>query len=242
MRNIALTTTNLLGDIPPIIDITDTLPKEQPWEVLRKPYRHKGHWDQVTYHTGFRNPKDIQAIVIHHTGSPESSLESHARYHMRKWGAGLAYHIAIDQGRIFQTNNLLSFTYHVGNHNTYTVGIVVNRDLSKGDLTSDERRLLYAAILSVKSLLPIQNIYGHSELNKTACPITNVERIRQDIADLEERINYADNIPEQNRVVNAYIRLQDLRQKYEGNGPHKEEAKRKLLILDEALKEKGFYL
>jgi hypothetical protein len=241
MRNIALATTNLLGDIPPIIDITDTLPKEQPWEVLRKPYRHKGHWDQVTYHTGFRNPKDITAIVIHHTGSPESSLESHAKYHMRKWGAGLAYHIAIDQDRIFQTNNLLSFTYHVGNHNTYTIGIVVNRDLSRGDLTSDERRLLYAAILSVKALLPIQHIYAHSELNKTACPMTNVERIRQDIANLEEKINFVENIPEHNRAAAAYTRMADLREKYEGTGPFKEEAKRKLLLIDEVLRQKGFY-
>jgi N-acetylmuramoyl-L-alanine amidase CwlA len=238
MRNLTLTTTNL-SNVPPIIDIVDDLPRKMRWEELKKPYRHMGAWDRKTYHTGFRKAEDISGIVIHHAGS-EGTLEAHAKNHIKKWGAGLSYHIAIEGNQIYQTNDLLSFTYHVGNHNTYTVGIVINRDLSKGDLTTEERHALYAAILAVKAVLPIRNIYGHNELNPTACPCTNVQRIRQDIADIEEKLNIV--IPEKNRAVQAFSRMLDLKKKLESDGPHKEEAMRKLLIIDEAIREKGFYL
>jgi hypothetical protein len=84
-------------------------------------------------------------------------------------------------------------TYHAGNNNTYTIGIEVNRDLTKSDLTDEERNLLYAAILTVKSLFPtIKEIKGHRELPTaaTACPVTNMDRIRADIVSLEEQMEY----------------------------------------------------
>lgn len=179
---------SLKGKLPEIEDITDLLPRVRPWELLEKPYRHKGVWDNVTFHTGFRKPEDIDTIVIHHSGPPEGSMESHARAHGRKWGAGIAYHIMIDKGRIWQTNDLLSFTYHVGNHNTYTVGIEVNADLSKRAMTSQERELLYGAIMSVKAVLPIAQILGHNELGKTACPATSMNIIRADIMAMEQKL------------------------------------------------------
>ena len=179
---------SLKGKLPDIIDITDELPRIKTWEELSKPYRDHGHWDGKTYHTGFRNPEDITTIVIHHSGPPEASLVSHAKFHSRKWGAGIAYHIAIDEGRIKQLNDLLSFTYHVGNHNTYTVGIVINADLSKREMTSQERELLYGAIMSVKSVLPITEIKAHNELGATSCPCTNINLIRSDILALEQKI------------------------------------------------------
>ncbi|RAV22197.1 peptidoglycan recognition family protein [Paenibacillus contaminans] len=178
--------------VPPIEDITDTLPKKQSWETLpNKKNIVKGVWDK-TYHTGLRKPEDIDTIVVHHSGSPEGTLQAHAGSHSRNWGAGIGYHISIDNGRIYQVNDLLTFSFHVGDHNTYTVGIEVNRDLSKGDLTSQERELLYAAILTVKSLLPIKEILGHNELNKTACPCTSMNRIRDDIQLLENKMKQQD--------------------------------------------------
>lgn len=179
---------SLKGKLPDIIDIVDQLPRIKTWEELSKPYRHKGHWDGVTYHTGFRKPEDINTIVVHHSGSPEGSMEDHARFHSRKWGASVAYHLMIDKGRIWQTNNLLSFTYHVGNHNTYTVGIEVNADLSKREMTSQERELLYGAIMSVKAVLPIEHILGHNELNPTQCPATSMNQIRADIMAIEQKM------------------------------------------------------
>lgn len=168
-----------------IIDITDKLPRRMTWEELPdKQNIVRGVWDG-TYHTGFRNPEDIDTIAIHHSGSPEGTLISHAKYHASQWGAGISYHMSIEDGVIKQTNDLRSFTFHVAGNNTYTVGIEINRDLSKSDLTDRERQLLYAAILTVKSMLPIKQILGHNELNKTACPCTSMSRIRDDVAKLE---------------------------------------------------------
>lgn len=189
IRNISLHP-SLKGKLPDIIDITDTLPRAKRWEELEKPYRHKGHWDGKTLHTGFRKAEDIDTIMIHHSGPPEAPLTTHARNHGKKWGAGICYHIGIDEGRIKQLNDLLSFTYHAGNHNTYTVSIMVNRDLSKSDLTSIERELLYGAIISVKAVLPIKHILGHNEVGATACPCTSMNRIRTDIEAMENRMAF----------------------------------------------------
>lgn len=192
MRNLKLTPT-ISSNIPPIIDITDQLYKKASWESLTKKYLVKGNWDGKTYHTGFRDPKDITTIIVHHSGPPNGTLQSHARYHASKWGAGISYHIAIDEGQIKQVNDLRSFTYHAGNNNTYTVGIVVNRDLTKVDLTPRERELLYAAILSVKAVLPIKYIKGHREVSPTACPVTSMERIRSDIISIEEELSFLED-------------------------------------------------
>ena len=184
MRNLQLAPT-ISSDIPPIIDITDQLPRKAAWESMAKKNIVRGVWDR-TYHTGFRDPEDITAIIVHHSGPPNGTLESHAKHHANKWGAGISYHIAIDQGKIKQLNDLRSFTFHAGNNNTYSVGIVVNRDLTNNDLTDLERKLLYAAIMSVKAVLPITEILGHREVAPTACPVTSMDRIREDIFAMEQ--------------------------------------------------------
>src|SRR5690606_36739366 len=84
------------------------------------------------------------------------------------------------------------------------VGIVVNRDLSKGDMTDLERELLYAAILSVKAVLPIKEIKGHNELCPTACPCTSMNRIRSDIAKLENEIAF-NNSPQKKEEIAFHL-------------------------------------
>jgi N-acetylmuramoyl-L-alanine amidase. len=199
MRGLSLCA-NLPFTVPSIEDITDKLPRKATWETLKKKWTVKGVWDGRTYCVGLRTTDQIDTIIVHHSGSPEGTLASHATYHASKWGAGIAYHVAIDKGRIYQTNDLLSMTYHAANNNTYTVGIVVNRDLTKADLTDEERQLLYAAILSVKSAIPtIKYILGHNEVCATQCPATSMKRIREDIAELElhiaEHQTYTESIP-----------------------------------------------
>lgn len=239
MRNIKLIP-GLPFVVPEIIDITDDLPRNARWEDIPKQYIHKGK-DMGYRHTGFRDPADIDTIVIHHSGSPEGSLESHARYHASKWGAGISYHMAIDKGRIYQTNDLRSFTFHVGSHNTYTVGIIVNRDLSKSDLTSVERELLYAAILTVKKHLPIRHIKGHNELNATSCPCTSMHQIRQDIQNLEMQIEYMKSIEYANakayEIANQTLYLYNLLER--GNEGQQKWARAQLLKLYPFMKEQG---
>ena len=199
MRNIKLIP-NLPFQVPEIEDVTDRLPKKSEWESIRRKWVVKGVWDGKTYLVGFRTQDQIDTIIVHHSGSPEGTLASHANYHASRWGTKIAYHVCIDKGRIYQTNDLLSMTYHAGNNNTYTVGIEFNRDLTKADLTDEERQLLYAAILSVKSAIPtIKYILGHNEVCATQCPATSMKRIREDIAELElhiaEHQTYTESIP-----------------------------------------------
>lgn len=246
MRNIRLAK-NLPFSVPEITDITDQLPKKQTWEEIgSKKWTVQGHWDGHTYLQGFRKETDVTRIIVHHSGSPEGTLISHANYHAGKWGAGIAYHIAIDNGRIYQLNDLLSMTYHAASNNTDSIGIVVNRDLTKKDLTDEERKLLYAAILTVKGLFKIKEVIGHNEAPtcNTLCPGTSMSRIRTDVFNDEKAMalnNVLDNTPNANmqKVYNAYTRFIDLYTLTQHEGPNKAEANRKCLQIADAMDAAG---
>lgn len=248
LRNISMIPT-LLGKLPQIIDITDHLPRKKRWSELEKQLIVEGKTQykdgKPIYVTGLRNPKDIYTIVIHHSGS-SGSMDRHASYHAEQWGAGISYHIVIDNNQIYQTNDLLDFTFHVGGHNTYTVGICVNRDLTKRDLTERERELLYGAIMSVQGVLNITHIKGHNELNATACPGTSMSRIRQDVASLAEKINFSESPPNKAaiyfQVKERYIDLYNKFVNADGKWSPaiQQEAGRKLDILYSMLSEKGW--
>jgi len=67
-------------------------------------------------------------VAVHHTVSPpDRSIDSLAAYHVNSRGwPGIGYHYVVtDFGRIFLTNYIESVSYHVGNPNTYTVGIAL---------------------------------------------------------------------------------------------------------------------
>ena len=252
MRNIKLVE-NLPFEAPQIEDITDKLPRKASWESLKKRWIVKGEWDGKTYVRGFRKPEQITTIVVHHSGSPEASITTHAKNHANRWGAGLAYHMSIEDGHIYQTNDLLSMTYHSAGNNTYTVSIEVNRDLSKADLTDDERRLLYAAILTLKSVLPtITDVKGHNELPtcQTACPCTSMDRIRADIAAIEKQMNAPkpatlteelNNTPNATmaQVYAAYSRFTDLYNIAQKAGPNQAEAQRKIIQIADMMTQAG---
>lgn len=245
MRNLKLAS-GLPFKVPDIVDITDDLPKKGSWETLKnKQYIVNGAWDGETYFKGFRQPKDITCITIHHSASPEGTLESHANFHAGKWGAGISYHIAIDGGQIKQVNDLLSFTYHASGCNTYTIGIEINADLDKREMTSFERQLLYAAILSVKAVLPITEIKGHREMpkNATACPgkHTDMDRIRKDIHALEAEMEYQDSPnAEMEAAVRVMARLNGMYSNM-NNPKYRDESGRKFQFVDRLLDENGFY-
>jgi len=178
MRNIKWMT-DLPYELPNIIDITEQLT------------RHKNRTYDV------RRPQDITAIVIHHTVTT-APIENIAKSHVNNDGwPGIGYHLIISNDRVYQVNDLNAASYHAKGWNDKSIGISIHADLTKRSLTEFERMLLYGTILTVKSLYPtINRIVGHNEASKelnlpgTLCPATDMNRIRQDILNLENQIAY----------------------------------------------------
>lgn len=228
MRNITAIT-DLPFNIPPIEDITDSLPKHS-----TKVYP-------------MRNIEDIDTITVHHMAS-DAPLINQAAYHVngRGWAA-IGYTLVIYEGRLYQCNDLLAQTNHSAGHNHHSVSISIHGDLSKRPMTSQERELLYAGILTLKYYLPhIKYIAGHNEQGKTSCPCTSMNQIREDIASLEEQIQFKASDSNQNKeIYESVIRLNDLYDKWinkEGKYSKEiqQEALRKLTNLHGALKEKQY--
>jgi len=150
------------------------------------PWHHSLKWDD-------RPLENIRRIIVHHMAS-ESLLVNQARYHINthNW-PGLSYHLAVSEGRLKQINDPRSITYHAAGNNEDSVSISIHGDLSKRELRADERELLYAGILTLKKLFPIEEVIGHNEVNATACPCISMNQVRDDIARIESQMRLAND-------------------------------------------------
>lgn len=178
MRNVEYIK-SLPFSVKPFKDITDTLIRND-----------KGTWEPD------RTVEQIRRISVHHSGVEGGSPESYARYHVQTLGwRSIGYHMCIVGDQVLQTNSLLSFTYHTSSNNFDTVSVSISGDLSKREMSSDERNCLYAVILTYMQLfnIPIENVLGHREFseNSTSCPCTDMQRIRKDITTILNQLEYA---------------------------------------------------
>lgn len=179
-----------------------------PIEAANLSKHPKKTWEGIE---GVRNAEDINSIIIHHTAS-EAPLDNQARYHINQHGwPGLSYHIIISGGKILQVNDLLLFTYHSSGNNDYSVSICIHGDLSKRDLMEEERKLLYAAILTVKKILPIKQVLGHNQVNATSCPCIDMDKVRTDIGTIERKqTSWEARVKKWNEFVNEVNYLSGL--------------------------------
>lgn len=191
MRNIALLPT-LPFSVLPIQDITDTLASRSP--------------DPETP----RTPEQITHIAIHHSGVEGGTITGYANYHVNtlKW-AHIGYHTVIKGNQIYQTNDLLTFSYHTSSNNHYTVSISVSGDLSKRPITEDERNCLYATVLTYMDLfnIPVENVLGHNEYpgNRTACPCIDMALVRQDIKTIQMKMKQQESWTTKMKTVEGII-------------------------------------
>ncbi len=172
-----------------IINISDQLP-------VNKNYT----WQQLT---GIRDINAITTVVLHHDAYPKKNTTKYNDLQMAtiianghiaktqdepKGEPGIAYHVMIRNGQTYQVNDLLSMTYGVASNNTYTVHVMVSGDYVNGDILTDPDRLaLYGAIIAVTNALPnYKEIKAHKELTKTACPGYDANKVREDIAHLQQ--------------------------------------------------------
>jgi hypothetical protein len=215
--------------VKPIIDITDNLMRND-----------KGDWEPD------RTPAEITHISIHHSAVEGATIDSYARYHVGtlKWRS-IGYHLVIKGDQLYQTNDLLAFTYHTSSNNGYTVSVSVSGDLSKRGLTDDERNCLYAAILTLMGTfnIPVANVLGHREYpsNNTSCPCLDMNKLRDDIAKLQLQMKAVTD-PAQVKV-NVYKATEQHRYLYNQyvSDPNSKWLEPYLLKMHEFMKENGMY-
>lgn len=142
---------------PPIIDLVDSLPKHA--ELKYSP----------------RKRTQIERVVIHHSATVQKVISREAtirhitaiaRGHRALGWPGIGYHYVIGPGGlIYQTNRLETVSYHVGGHNTTSVGVCMLGDFTRSDPT--ENQLASARALVAWLGWPV---VPHKALNQTRCP------------------------------------------------------------------------
>jgi hypothetical protein len=182
-------------NLKPILDITDTL--------MSKPNDPNP----------LRLPTDIKYISIHHSAVEGATIESYAKYHVKNQGwFHIGYHTVIKGDQTYQTNDLLTFSYHTASHNAQTVSVSISGDLSKRPLSEVERNNLYGVILTYMELfgIPVENVKGHNEFpdQKTSCPCIDMNKVRMDIAGLQFQMKALPNVKDISfKNVNQHIFL-----------------------------------
>lgn len=205
----------LNSGIPPIENIIDKLPNHPSKKYIK------------------RDLSKVTTLVVHHMAS-EAPLINQANYHVngRGW-ARIGYHIVIANNKVYQTNYLDTESYHTSGHNRTGIGIAILGDLSKRNITQLERDLLTAVLVSLHALFPNAQIKGHNQLTATSCPATDMNKIREDVSTLENKLELEAALNEnlQGQLLNAaalHTRVNDLYAKAAAPGKYQVEAIKKL--------------
>jgi hypothetical protein len=203
-----------------------------PWVDLRTelPVNPNYTWAQLA---GTRTLSSLNTIVCHHDAIPKFKTAQYtdivlakriATDHIRstknhpKGDAGFPYDLWIRNGIIYWCNDVEAREYGVASNNGYTVNICVSGDYHNYDtLTPEDRRALYAAVISMKNYLTHdQYIKGHNELQATSCPGYDMKQVREDVFALEQEIEQK-NSPQKKeeiayRMANHILYLQRMSQ------------------------------
>ncbi|MBP3952196.1 N-acetylmuramoyl-L-alanine amidase [Bacillus suaedae] len=132
-----------------------------------------------------RAKSSIRNIAIHHSATTSGSAEAFARYHVNELGwPGIGYHYVVDKdGSISLCHDVEVVSYHVGNSNSYAVGICMVGDFRTQTLGEEQRQATLDLTRSLMSELniPIDNVWGHMEFpgyEWKPCPSINMQTFR----------------------------------------------------------------
>lgn len=120
-----------------------------------------------------RSLDQILRHVVHHSAHPTWKVEDVANFHVQSNGwPGIGYHFFIDKfGRVYQTNNLETISYHVKDENTGSIGYCLQGNLEETAPTNAQLDALVKTIQYVNVLLgKTLPIDGHRDHRPTACP------------------------------------------------------------------------
>jgi len=133
-------------------------------------------------HYGKRKLSQIKYLVVHHSAIDGYGPFDYAKWHLKRGWPGIGYHFVISaDGKVSQTNELDTISYHVKNHNTASIGISLSGNLSKHQATKAQMDALVKLIKRLKKQLgPNVMVKGHRELQATECPgkLMDMDKIR----------------------------------------------------------------
>jgi hypothetical protein len=176
----------------------------QPIYYFENPVEIIDMTDELTVHPELtymsRALELITTLTIHHTVTPSDfPVEAIAAVHVQINGwPGIGYHFVIaEDGTIYQTNHLITLSYHVGADNDFSVGIALIGDFTF--MAPTEKQILATAelVAQLQMILPVWpiDIVGHREMpsSQTACPGATWDMWRGEIERQDElyRINGA---------------------------------------------------
>jgi N-acetylmuramoyl-L-alanine amidase len=108
-------------------------------------------------------------IAIHHSLTKTGSAEAYARYHVQQGWPGIGYHFVIEQdGTIVHCHDYDVVSYHVGDSNSFAIGICLTGDFRKETggqkPTSAQLESLRLLVEAIKQDVPsIKRVRGHNE-------------------------------------------------------------------------------
>lgn len=203
-------------------------------------------WAQLA---GVRPITALSTIVVHHDGMSKAQTARYgdvelakriATAHINskkfhpKGSPGFPYDLWIRNGTIYWCNDIEQREYGVGGHNGYTVNICVSGEYAYTDsLTDRDRKALYAAIIMMQDALPEDRyIKGHNELGATSCPGFDMDKVRNDVAELRIQIDYEKSVEHRAIAIqDLYARVNHLYSIYYNNDQYAADAERKLYTL-----------
>lgn len=135
-----------------------------------------------------RNKSGIKKIAIHHSATVEGSAEAFAHYHVNSLGwPGIGYHYIINKnGSVDWCNDLETISYHVGNSNSFTLGICMVGNFTKEAPTKEQykacleltRKLINELNLNKDDVLGHRQFAGYE--NKQ-CPSIDMDSFRGEL-------------------------------------------------------------
>jgi len=122
-----------------------------------------------------RDLSRIDTIIVHHSGSDRSTLESMSVYHTADKPNGhgwprLSYHYVIHGGVIFQINDIDKLTYHCKGYNARSIGICVIGNYEDKLPPQDDLTALTGLIKTLNFSVPGVKVLGHRDVRNTICP------------------------------------------------------------------------
>jgi hypothetical protein len=128
-------------------------------------------------------PSPYTHIAIHHSLTSGGSAEAFARFHIQEhdWpGIGYAYVVHPD-GKIEWCHEFNTWTYHVGTHNKYTLGIVNIGNFNQTHPTEEQWTACLYLTARLAMGIPPKDVKGHQEYDGydwKLCPGVNWDMIK----------------------------------------------------------------